>query len=141
MDRVITQHGSQTNNRQHPLPQTSIIIKESIDESYFDICYNQLSNILDSKITLKNIVKRISQCMKIVENFKKLNGIEKKDLVIDVMQKLIRDSDNDETIENILIDTLEAVGHPIIDTIIIASKGKFFTTLKSKFIKCFQCSN
>ena len=113
---------------------------QTTKDEYFDICYQQLSNLLDSKISLKNIVKRITQCMKIVENFKKLNGVEKKDLVIDVLQKLIRDSDNDEILENILIDTLEAVGHPMIDTIIAASKGKLFSNLKMKCYNFFTCS-
>ena len=47
--------------------------------------------------------------MKIVQSFTKLNGVEKKDLVIDVVQKLIRDSDHDEKLENALIDILEKI--------------------------------
>ena len=73
--------------------------------------------------------------MKIVQSFTKLNGVEKKDLVIDVVQKLIRDSDHDEVLEDILIDMLEKIGHPVIDTIIVASKGKFFSNMKRGIMK------
>lgn len=147
LDRTLVTDTNKTTQMKTPQPsprlkkETEKVTKIQITkDEYFDICYHQLSNLLDSKISLRNIVKRITQCMKIVENFKKLNGVEKKDLVIDVMQKLIRDSDNDETVETILIDTLEAVGHPMIDTIIAASKGKFFSNLKMKCYKCFTCS-
>lgn len=115
---------------------TNISINKN-KEDYFDACFDQLSNILDSDINLRNIVKKITQCMKIVESFKKLSGVEKKDLVIDVMQKLIRESNNDENIENMLIETLEHVGHPMIDTIIAATKGKVFKSFSAKMIKCF----
>ena len=102
---------------------------------YFDSCYTQILKTLDTRITISNIVKIITQCMKIVQSFTKLNGVEKKDLVIDVVQKLIRDSDHDEKLENALIDILEKIGHPVIDTVIVASKGKFFTNIKSGFMK------
>tara|TARA_B110000261_G_C13072545_1_gene352816 strand:- start:1587 stop:1958 length:372 start_codon:yes stop_codon:yes gene_type:complete len=111
-------------NRIKSLSKTS---RDSIGtDAFVNECYAIMIKSLDTKITLSNIVKIITQCMKIVQTFKKLNGIEKKDLVIDVVQKLIRGSDHNEEVEDILIDILEKIGHPIIDTIVIASKGGFF---------------
>ena len=78
--------------------------------------------------------------MRIVQTFNKLTGAEKKDLVIDVVQKLIKDSDHNEEYENILIEILENIGHPIIDTIIVASKGKFFNNLKNKCFIWMGCT-
>ena len=77
--------------------------------------------------------------MKIVQTYHKLNGFEKKELVIDLLQKLIKDGDNDENLENALIEMLEHVGNPMIDAIIVASKGKFFSTMRLKFKKLFKC--
>lgn len=107
--------------------------------AYFNSCYNELTSLIDSKITLKNFVKKTTQCMKIVQTYHKLNGFEKKELVIDVLQKLIKDGDNDENLENALVEMLEHVGHPMIDAIIVASKGKFFSTVCLKFKKMFKC--
>jgi hypothetical protein len=107
--------------------------------AYFNSCYNELTSLIDSKITLKNFVKKTTQCMKIVQTYHKLNGFEKKELVIDVLQKLIKDGDNDENLENALVEMLEHVGHPMIDAIIVASKGKFFSTVRLKLKKLFKC--
>ena len=119
--------------KQVPAFNTPTLLVEK--NKYFDNCYDQVVKTLDTRITVSNIVKIITQCMKVVQSFKKLNGIEKKDLVIDVVQRLIRDSDHDENLENALIEILEKIGHPLIDTVIVASKGKFFTNIKSGFMK------
>lgn len=115
-----------------PFNTPVLLIEKS---KYFDKCYLEVVKTLDTRITASNMVKIISQCMKIVQTFTKLNGVEKKDLVIDVVQKLIRDSDHDEVLEDILIDMLEKIGHPVIDTIIVASKGKFFSNMKRGIMK------
>lgn len=115
-----------------PFNTPALLIEKS---KYFDKCYLEVVKTLDTRITASNMVKIISQCMKIVQSFTKLNGVEKKDLVIDVVQKLIRDSDHDEVLEDILIDMLEKIGHPVIDTIIVASKGKFFSNMKRGIMK------
>ena len=112
---------------------TPVLLVEK--NKYFDNCYDQVVKTLDTRITVSNIVKIITQCMKVVQSFKKLNGIEKKDLVIDVVQRLIRDSDHDENLENALIEILEKIGHPLIDTVIVASKGKLFTNLRTGCMK------
>lgn len=115
-----------------PFNTPALLIEKS---KYFDKCYLEVVKTLDTRITASNMIKIISQCMKIVQTFTKLNGVEKKDLVIDVVQKLIRDSDHDEVLEDILIDMLEKIGHPVIDTIIVASKGKFFSNMKRGIMK------
>ena len=118
--------------RKQPFNTPVLLVEKT---KYFDNCYDQVVKTLDTRITLSNIVKIITQCMKVVQSFKKLNGIEKKDLVIDVVQRLIRDSDHDENLENALIDILEKIGHPLIDTVIVASKGKFFANLRTGCMK------
>ena len=115
-----------------PFNTPALLIEKS---KYFDKCYLEVVKTLDTRITASNMVKIISQCMKIVQTFTKLNGVEKKDLVIDVVQKLIRDSDHNEVLEDVLIDMLEKIGHPVIDTIIVASKGKFFSNMKRGIMK------
>jgi hypothetical protein len=115
-----------------PFNTPALLIEKS---KYFDKCYLEVVKTLDTRITASNMIKIISQCMKIVQTFTKLNGVEKKDLVIDVVQKLIRDSDHDEVLEDVLIDMLEKIGHPVIDTIIVASKGKFFSNMKRGIMK------
>jgi hypothetical protein len=106
--------------------------------AYFNSCYHELTSMIDSKLTRHNFVKKTTQCMKIVQTYSKLNGFEKKELVIDVLQKLIKDGDNDENLENALIEMLEYVGHPMIDAIIVASKGKFFSIFRLKFKNLFK---
>ena len=115
-----------------PFNTPALLIEKS---KYFDKCYLEVVKTLDTRITASNMIKIISQCMKIVQTFTKLNGVEKEDLVIDVVQKLIRDSDHDEVLEDVLIDMLEKIGHPVIDTIIVASKGKFFSNMKRGIMK------
>ena len=107
---------------------------------YFDKCYSTILKTINTKITLSNIVKIITQCMKIVQTFKKLNGTEKKDLVIDVVQKLIRDSDHNEKLEDALIEILEKIGHPMIDAVIVATKGRFFRNFNFNKLKALCCS-
>lgn len=99
---------------------------------YFKTCYGTVLQTLNTNIHLSNIVDIITQSMQIVQSFKKLNGVEKKDLVIDVVQKLIKDSDHNAHLEDTLIEILENIGHPMIDAVIMASKGKFFSSIWKK---------
>ena len=138
--RLRTPPSSRSVSPRKQASKTPVLVVDK--NKYFDNCYDQVVMTLDTRITLSNIVKIITHCMKIVQSFSKLNGVEKKDLVIDVVQKLIRDSDHDEKLENALIDVLEKIGHPLIDTVIVASKGKFFTNLRTGCVKwmkgCFK---
>ena len=105
-----------------------------------DECVDKIGQRLDAKVTIGNVIALIVTSMEVVETYSKINGAKKKEVVLSIIQKLIRDSDHDELMKECIGDILDKVGEPCIDAIIIASKGRLFLNLRKSIYKTIkQC--
>lgn len=82
--------------------------------------------MMPDTINANNIVITIVRLIKIVEKYKNINGLEKKNLVVSVVLRLVQVSDIDSALKNNLTNITLNTGNQIIDAIIFATKGKVF---------------
>ena len=99
---------------------------------------NIKKSLTDKKISISNVVNVIVKTVAIVEKYKCLNGMEKKNLVIKVISRLIDDSKLNEDDQKSLMEIVEKTGYQIIDAIIFVSKGKLFDNIFKKTKKWFS---
>lgn len=90
-----------------------------------------------------NIVEFVVRVMTMVDQHKDLNGMEKKAIVLEILQKLIDSYDrlNDESKNKIKI-LIRTIVPGIIDTIVMATKGMLAINKKVEEIvkkSCFCC--
>jgi len=125
----------------NPTTHTNTIKANNNQQHIFDQSYLLLLDSLDNKVTFSNMVNIITRSIEIVDNYKKLSGLEKKLMVIKMITTLIDKHESDESTKEALIDLLNTVGSAVIDTIIYATKGKLAINLSKckKLIKYFKC--
>jgi len=100
--------------------------------------YESLS-LVSNDINTSNIIQLTINLMRIIEKYPNLTGTQKKETIIYVLKKVIKDNlDNDETKQNLLffIDTFLPY---VIDTIISVDKKEVVIKIKKGFKKCFTC--
>jgi hypothetical protein len=127
-------------NKMQSLRQKSKPTNKNSHFSFFEDSLKKIKEeLVDEKIGFSNLVITIIKLIEIVEQYKILNGLEKKSLVLKVICKYIEDSNiNQEDKEN-LHYILEHTGTQIIDSIIFASKGKLFKKMTKSFLNIFKC--
>lgn len=93
----------------------------------FNEIYEEAKELVEEKgLSLQNIVSITTKLMQMVERIHSLSGPEKKKMVIDVLLKLIDESDVlDEETEQALQSFIEITLPGTIDIIIAASKNQF----------------
>jgi len=99
--------------------------------------YDEIIQIMDGeKINLSNGITFGVNLMQLVEKYKTFTGKEKKQIVIDVINKIIKEQVDDENTERDLITFANTVLPTTIDTIISIDKKKIIINTK-KFFKNF----
>lgn len=95
----------------------------------------EVKNFIDglklNTITFSDLPELIVKVMKFVEKFNKLDGLHKKNLVIDIVKKTVDDSDVFGSWETVI---LPMIG-PMIDQIISVDKKEI--KINQKWTKCF----
>lgn len=102
----------------------------------FDLCYDEIKNGINDKLKTSNIIMIMMRTMEVVEKYKYLNGTEKRELVMRIMIKLVEDLEKDEENEEALKLMINVMGPNLIDSVILASKGKFEINPKKCTISC-----
>ena len=129
-------------------------VREALDAAptshYGGVIFNQVYEkakgmIVNKTFTLANWIALVTLCMELVEVVPGLHGIEKRNLVVDLVSKLITEipmSDSDRAaVEGIIRTTLPA----IIDVIVQGSLGELAINLANQVQeetkKCFARCN
>ena len=98
--------------------------------------YDELSGIIgDRKITVTNIVSVVTLLMKTVDKYTDVKGIQKKELVLAVVTKVVNETMSDDDERNNILYVVEGVLPTVIDTIIQVDKGQLLIKLKKT---CFS---
>ena len=106
-------------------------------KKYVDSLYNTLTNS-NSVLTKENITTIVVNLMQLVEKYPDLTGVQKKQLVIDVVNKFIKDNtEGDE--EEILLTFANIFLPTLIDTFVSVDKKKIVIKMKKTFSSCFSC--
>jgi hypothetical protein len=100
---------------------------------------NSIYKRLDKKITITNIMYVMKDVMVIIEEFKGLKGLEKKQIVIDVLTLLVYNHGGEY--KNDLSVLVRYVVPEAIDLVISASKNKLLLNVIEDFAekKCCLC--
>lgn len=107
----------------------------NMSEAVFEECYEAIKDKLDNKLTVGNLVAFIVLTMEVVEKYKGLNGLQKKQMVLYVCDRVVVDSDHPEELKEGIQTVIATVGPNVIDALIFASKGKLILNAKKKFKK------
>ena len=79
-----------------------------------------------NKVNSLQLTLLVKECVEYANSFKKLKGVQKKEVVIillnDVFEDLVQESDMDDTIKVIVIDLIETAVEPAIDLAIFVAK-------------------
>tara|TARA_Y100000389_G_C17383904_1_gene475898 strand:- start:312 stop:734 length:423 start_codon:yes stop_codon:yes gene_type:complete len=118
-------------NISHTLPTVRDVSKEKLEE-----IISTITSSVNNGVNMNNMVNIIVLLMEQVKLFKHLRGLEKKQLVIDLLCHIIDVTDAGAF--DALDTVLKAMVPNIIDTFVDVEKGKLiFTTKKVK--GCFAC--
>lgn len=105
----------------------------------FDESFEKLLNVVDKKITLTNLVNIITRAVEVVESYNNITGPEKKHIAVSIVTSMIEKYEPNESLKQALINLLNSIGGPIIDAIILATKGKLAINIKKTCAKNFSC--
>ena len=115
-------------------------INLSFVNTLIDNIYKDLSQIVgDKKLTTTNIVNITISLMQIVEKYPTLHGKEKKELVIYVLKKSVKDHIFDTDSEESLLLFIETFLPSIIDSVISIDKKELTINITKKLKSCFSC--
>ena len=119
-----------------------IILKEANKEpskELVDKLYNKLSQITEGKeINTGNIMIIATNLMQVVEKYDELKGYEKKNLIIYVLKKFVKDALEDD-VEDIVLTFIDTMLPSVIDTIISIDKKDLAIKLKKSLKDCLVC--
>lgn len=104
---------------------------------YVDGLYNTLTKN-NSPLTKENITIIVINLMQFVEKYPDLTGDQKKQLVIHVIKKFIKDTTSKEE-EEVLLTFVDIFLPSVIDTLVSVDKKKIVIKLKKTFSSCFPC--
>lgn len=105
-----------------------------IDDDIFDL-YEQLEQIVKTKqINAINLIEITIDLMKIVEDVKDISGKQKKDLIIETLEKFINEKVSDEKEREELLFIVKNVVPSVIDTVVSIDLGE----LSVKFNKLWK---
>lgn len=90
-----------------------------------DECHKLVTEIVSKEFTLENLVYFVTKTMEVVENLEidELTGVQKKQLVISIINKFIRETELDEDKKALLYATVQVILPNLIDSIVAASDG------------------
>ena len=84
-------------------------------------------------ITLDTIVMIIIKSIEITDGYKSLSGMEKKNMVIAIVNLLVKRYVSNESIRSPIIDFVDSFGNAVIDSVISVSKNKFKINSKKMY--------
>ena len=108
-------------------------------DSYIDKLYIEIMNVIEkNNIEITDIVGVTINMMKIVDKYKNINGVQKKNLILHILGKLIDDKIEDEQLVNNLKFIINMTMPFVIDTFISIDKRELIIKMKKRCSK-YKC--
>lgn len=108
-------------------------------DSYIDKLYTEIMNVIEkNNIEITDIVGVTINMMKIVDKYKNINGVQKKNLILHILGKLIDDKIEDEQLVNNLKFIINMTMPFVIDTFISIDKRELIIKMKKRCSK-YKC--
>lgn len=99
--------------------------------------YDAIQHLFKSgKFNIVTVTPAVAILMKLMETYPNLSGIEKKRLVIAVLQKAVDESDFSDEEKAISKLVIEQIVPDVIDLVVSAAKGNLNLNIKKS---CFAC--
>jgi hypothetical protein len=125
---------------------TDFIDDGEIDENSHEAIRTLYNSICNKDINSSNIMNYVVYLMKIIDTFKNINNIDKKKLILFVLNKFIDINIADENEKNLLKAFIESILPHLIDTLvsldnkeIVIKTKNYIMTFKEKLMNCFIC--
>lgn len=120
--------------------ESDIFLKKSIPLQLIKPIYDQIGIFLDgNKLSTYNIIDLSINLMKFIETFPELSGIEKKNIVLHVLNKFSNDYLNDGHNKTNIINFIEYILPSLIDSIISIDNKEIIINTNKGFKKLFSC--
>jgi hypothetical protein len=104
----------------------------------FDELYSHLLAMTKSeKITVANIVDITTRLMAVVEQIDGMTGLQRKEMVLNVLKQYIRSQIHDDDFENVIVTVVDYTLPHLIDTIISFDRGELRIALNKATSCCF----
>lgn len=101
-------------------------LDESFDMAKFDMVYSHVRGlIIDKSLNIKSIVILVPSVMMQVARFVNLTGLQKKDLVVQILQKLLMEFKPEGDTEQLILLFVQRQLPSVIEVIYQAGKGKY----------------
>lgn len=125
------------------VPAVVAVVEPTIDthSALFNEIYDKIkAAVIGRTINASNLASIAVTAMQIVEAYPKLLGYQKKELVINIICKIIVDLPVTDDTEMLLLSTAKAVLPMLIDTVVAAANGQLtLQTIEEKAKGCFSC--
>lgn len=109
-------------------------------DSYIDKLYTEIMSVIEkNKIEITDIVGITINMMQIVDKYKNINGVQKKNLILYILGKLIDDKIDDEQLVNNLKLIVNMTMPFVIDTFISIDKRQLVIKMKKRCSKYICC--
>jgi len=111
------------------------------ENKIFEDCYTEIHDNIDEPLNVGNVISFMVLTMEIVEKYRKMNGLQKKRLVLHICNRVVEETEHysNETKESIT-SIINTIGPTIIDAIIFATKGKLILNAKNRLVsKLSKC--
>jgi len=99
------------------------------EDNFFEKCFQevfeQAQEVVDKRgLSMRNIVFVVTHLMQVVEKMDGLTGPDKKELIINVVEKLLETTDLDDHLKDSLKDFVDTTLPSTIEVIVSASKNQ-----------------
>lgn len=102
--------------------------------------YRAVKHTFTHKISPANIMEVVTEAMMAVEKINGASGVQKKEVVMSVLEKLVDEIPASDGAKNAIESAVQLIGPAAIDAIVSASNGKYnFGHIVKATSGCFSC--
>ncbi len=102
--------------------------------------YDEIEAMIDGKkIDATSIISVATLLMKTVEKYTDVNGIQKKEIVLAVLRKIVEEKVDDQDEKKNILFLIETTVPPVIDALVSVDKGQLKIKIQKGCKSLFPC--
>lgn len=111
----------------------------NIKDKYAKSLYNDMKHISSGDMEVSDVIEITISLLQLAEDIKELNGVERKEIVIDVLKLFVIERVDDEKKEKHILLYIDMFLPTLIDTFVALDKSKINIHVKQSLSKCMPC--